>query len=119
MYGLPDDFPAEVFVGTTLQEISFLEYQVRFFFGEALAITVEASFSHATDASGKGMTVHYVPVLSSGVMALTGHTVSAAVGARDGTLTLTFDNGNALAFYDSTPTYEAYSIKIGQRVIIV
>jgi len=119
MYGLPKDFSAQVFVGATLEQICFFENQIRFILREDLSITVEASFSYSRDDSGKSMTVYYMPVLSTDVMAVIGRTVSSAAAESDGTLSLTFDNGCVVAIYDVSDRYESYRIKAGERDIIV
>lgn len=118
MYGLQLDFDATVFVGRELMQICFTANTVGFAFSDDLSITLVSSFVHC-NASSDEARKQAVPVLSSNLMHLIGHKVDSVSAAPDGTLALVFDNGHSLTFLDDSQEYESYSIRIGDKEIIV
>ncbi|MEK7448081.1 MAG: DUF6188 family protein [Planctomycetota bacterium] len=118
MYGLPADFDSSFFIGHTLELVCFSENQMSLHFDEHISITIEGSFSYIKDKKDK-VSVVEIPVTNSDVMMLTGKTIKESVGKRDGTLTLTFNNGHKFICYDDTPNYESYKIQNSDKEIIV
>jgi hypothetical protein len=118
MYGLPQDFDATVFVGKELVQVSFSANTIHFSFDAHISVTLLSSFVYSS-ASDDARSTQAVPVQSSNLMSLIGHTVDSADAKPDGTLTLGFDNGHSLTFLDDSQNYESYWIHIGGREIIV
>ena len=118
MYGLQQDFDATIFVGQELIQICFSANTVDFTFSGDILITLESSFIYRSTPTGADHR-EAVPVSSSDLMHLIGHKIDSATATSDGTLALIFDNGHALTFLDDSTDYESYSIRIGQREIIV
>ena len=52
-------------------------------------------------------------------MVFLNQTVAEAEGSEDGTLRLAFDTGETLTIYDDSAEYESYTIRHGERVIVV
>jgi hypothetical protein len=113
MYGLPKDFDGSFLVGRTLEMVCFNQNQVYLHFDSDITITIESAFSYKTEQ------VIDVPVQESNLMEMLGSTVSVAQGDANGTLSLLFNNGEALKVYDTTKQYESYTIAYGGKVIIV
>jgi uncharacterized protein DUF6188 len=116
MYGLPENFDASVFVGRRLEQVSFTANTLRLLFDEEVAITLEASFIHRQQGREKK---EAVPPQSSELMKLLGRTVRRAEGRRDGTLTLEFDEGEAIVCLDDSPQYESFHIQIRDKELHV
>ncbi len=121
MYRLPKGFDGSFLVGRTLERVSFSENTVSFGFDENVAITVTSSLKHEllSDSVHTDSEVQSVPLSHSRLMQLTGRSLTIVKGEEDGTLILSFDNGQVLALFDDTPNYESYSIKSGECEIIV
>ncbi len=113
MYGLPKDFDASFLIGRTLEQVCFSQNQVSLHFDDNITLTIESAFAYKTQQ------VVNVPVHESNLMELLGASASMAHGAENGTLSLTFDNGQSLKVYDTTKLYESYTITYRGKVIIV
>jgi hypothetical protein len=118
MYGLPKDFDASIFVGHELTQICFTANTIDFAFGDDIAITLTSSFKHSS-ATNDWEHTESVPVSSSTLMRLIGKRVTSADAVKDGTLTLSFETKERLTFLDDSRDYESYSIRIGEKEIIV
>ena len=119
MYKLPKDFDAAFFVGKTLETVLFSENTVSFGFGDRVSVTALSSLQHQFPTETDQSNVQTVPLSESKLMQLPGHTVTHAIGDEHGTLTIVFDNGHVLRFFDDDPHYECYSINDGKREIYV
>jgi hypothetical protein len=118
MYGLPKDFSALIFVGQELVEICFTVNTAHLVFDGEVSITLLSSYVY-TSSSNNVSRKETVPVLSSSLMHLIGKKVSSATAKTDGTLTLMFEDGASLILLDDSRDYESYSIRIGDREIVV
>lgn len=118
MYGLPTEFDASVFVGKQLQLICFSENTISFSFDENVMLTILGSyvFQEGTNAL---IQKHRVPVMSSNLMCLVGKIISHAEGRADGSLKLEFDTAHVLTLIDDSKEFEAYTIRIGNKEIMV
>lgn len=119
MYGLPKDFDASFLVGLTLEMVCFNINQVYLHFSSHVLITIEGDFLYQASASDNTARTTRPPILETNLTKLLEHSVSRASGDKDGTLTMVFDNGHVLKCLDTSPNYEAYKIKHGDRTIIV
>ncbi|MHC4525129.1 MAG: DUF6188 family protein [Planctomycetota bacterium] len=113
MYGLPKDFDGTFLVGRTLEMVCFAQYQVFLHFDPEITITIESSFSYQSDQ------MISVPVKKSDLMNLLGISVKEVQGDKNGTLSLTFTNGEILKIYDNSEQYESYRIAYKGTEIIV
>lgn len=118
MYGLPDDFDGSFFVGRTLDEICFAAYTMYLVFDGKVTISIAGSFSYIKNRQ-ENIEFLNIPVNKPDFLILIGKTIKEAVGERDGTLTLKFDNGHEFSCYDDSPNYECYNIKNNDNEIIV
>jgi hypothetical protein len=109
MFGLPKDCDFSIFVGQTLESVSFLAYAVHLSFDNELSITIESSYTHKLNPQDQDLPVR-IPPQESTLMQLAGSTIESAAGNEDGTLTLQFSNGHVLKCYDDIPNYECYRI---------
>ena len=119
MYGLPAGFDPSRLVGCTLEQVSFSANTVHLSFNNDVSITIESCFAHSTHGDVVDAERTRVPVRESRLMQLLAASVESVHGSVEGTLSLKFTNGQALACYDDTPQYEAYRLKLGEEEIIV
>jgi Family of unknown function (DUF6188) len=123
MYGLPKDIDVSFFVGKTLNVVSFAVNVVHLIFDDGISINIESSYRHQQKHEvehhqlGTMQSVYMIEV--SPIMQLAGHAVVAALGTKDGTLTLTFDHGQVLHCLDDMQGYECYNFTDGEKLWIV
>ncbi|HEX5278675.1 MAG TPA: DUF6188 family protein [Micropepsaceae bacterium] len=118
MYGLPADFDGRIFVGRTLEVVSFFVNQMILRFDQDISVRLEGEYSLQLD-SGSEPEIIEVPEFHPELTKLLEQTVSNASSAKDGTLKIQFSGGAIFTCYDRTPGYESYEIDIGDRRIIV
>lgn len=117
MYGLPDSFEPSIFVGRVIEQMSFTPNTLFVGFDHDISITIMGEFRYAL-GDQLHPTRQAVPVANSSVMSLVGKRVRSADTTPNGTLTLHFDPG-CLVLVDDSPTYESYTLRLGEREIIV
>jgi hypothetical protein len=118
MYGLPADFDGKILIGRNLEQVSFTENQILLNFDRDVSIDIGSAFSHRPLESIFTARTE-VPVTVSDLMWLLGRSVSDASGDDEGTLRVRFDNGHIVEIFDTSPQYESYQIRYGEKVIIV
>jgi len=118
MYGLPKDFDPAVFVGRVVEMTCFTSNTINVHFDAGVSVTLEGSFLHSFD-NGNDQASQTIPIRKSELMRLIGSQVIAGSIDPPGTLVLTFDSGDILKCLDDLPNYEAYTLRIGEREIIV
>jgi Family of unknown function (DUF6188) len=128
MYGLPPDVDLNFFVGRDLNHVEVGLANVRFNFDgpvlapgvqDLLSLTVQSRIEH----SSKGSVNEWEgdennPLSAASLLGLVGKSVVTVHGDPDGTLTLTFSNGDAVTIFDNEG-YEAYQICNGDQRIYV
>jgi hypothetical protein len=122
MYGLPKGVDLSFFVGKRLDSVSFAEFVMFFNFDDNVTVTLGSSFLHqqSKDAeSPKFDDRQSVPVKHSALMQLVGRSVVSATGDDEGTLTLCFDDGQRLSFFEDRCPYESYTFSDGEHEYIV
>lgn len=123
MYGLPNDIDLSFFVGQTLNMVSFAVNMIHFNFDEGIGITVQSTFQHQqkfdveSNLVGTFQSVHKIQ--NSSLMRLAGNVVASASAGDDGTLSITFDNGDVLHCFDDDKGYECYNFTDGKKLWIV
>jgi hypothetical protein len=119
MYKLPKDFDGSFLVGRTLEMVCFGANQVFLHLGDGTMITIESSFQHTRGPDDRDAKKSEMPIAVSDLMQLVGRSVVQAMGDKNGTLTLFFDNEHALKCFDDSSQYESYQIKHGGKIVIV
>ncbi|MEJ7623683.1 MAG: DUF6188 family protein [Pyrinomonadaceae bacterium] len=119
MYGLPDDFSTDFLLGRNLEQICINENQVYFHFDNQLFITVEGTYAYQNVESEAGELLIEVPRFDANVLQLLGSSVRKCASSPDGTLNLSFDNGQTLTMLDSSREFESYQIRYKDLIIIV
>ena len=117
MYGLPEGFDGSFFVRRVLELVSYTSNTLFLAFDNDVAITIESSYEYTINELH--VERQAIPVASSALMQLIGHSVESVEAERDGTLTLQFDEGHVLRCFDDLPNYESYSIARGNDRIFV
>jgi Family of unknown function (DUF6188) len=118
MYGLPRDVDLRFFFDKTLIQVCVGANDLVLNFDGRVSITVTSAVGCA---GPDGAHVTYKDFSHAGPLLFTflSHTVAAANGTVDGTLTLRFRNGRHLELYDDSKEYESYTIRYGDHVIVV
>ena len=118
MYGLPDSIDFSFMIGRELIQIAIGVYQVIFGFNEGVRISVEAQFEYTT----KETWVEWRPGAShvaASTVGLLGARVESVKSFRDGTLELSFSNGDLVVLRDASPGYESYQVmRPGQTIVV-
>ena len=109
MYGLPVDFDLSIFVGRSLQLVSFTVNTVHLAFNEDLSITIESSYAHQLETHHPETRTE-VSARESTLMRLLGKVIESAEAFDIGTLVLHFEGGQLLKCFDDSSQYEAYKI---------
>lgn len=120
MYGLKQDIDLSFLKGRELTQIAIGLYHISFRFDEDVAISVEAEF-HYFDGETE-WTWKYQPnssAVAGRALALLGSTIETFQANREGTLTLSFSNGQRLTVLDSSKEYESYDITCPGKTIVV
>jgi hypothetical protein len=123
MYGLPPNIDLSFLKGQTLVQVCFGEHSVVLNFsagtsGLPVSISVQSAVELSLPEGGQ----HRWEDFRQGagfLMALISNTVAAATGTTDGTVTLEFNEGGVLRLYDNSKHYESYSIRHGEKIIVV
>jgi hypothetical protein len=128
MYGLKPDTDLSFFVGRELNQVAVGSYNVDFNFdGPVLALGVQDLLSLIVQSriehSAKGSVSEWEgdennPLSAASLLGLVGRSVVSVHGDPDGTLTLTFSNGDVVTVFDREG-YEAYQIRNGDQRIYV
>ena len=113
MYGLPEDFDGSFLIGRVLEVVSYSDNSLSLGFDNRVSITIESSFEYRSRPGGGDVELQRVPVRSSSVMQLLGHSVESVDSDRDGTLGLQFSGGSVFRCFDDQSAYECYRIANG------
>jgi hypothetical protein len=118
MYGLKREIDLTFLQGRELIQVAIGMYQVIFNFDGDVSISIEGQFEHTSKVNSSewrpgnpAMAVTTVNLLSA--------KVEAVHGQEDGTLKLTFSNGDRLVIRDASTEYESYQISRRGETIIV
>ena len=120
MYELPDDFDPTVFVGRTLERLSFTLNTLDLAFDGDVSIRVLGEVWHCGgDDRGQWYDGATLPVRVSRLMDLLGVAVIGGEIEDRSTLVLRFANGQTVRCVEDGDHYESYHLSIGEREIIV
>ncbi len=118
MYGLPKDLSLEFLFGQTLLQVCIGAHDLILNFDNDVSMTVTSRIGCA----GADATEHEYDDFkkaASDLMVFLNQTIAKAEGREDGTLRLAFDTGETLTIYDDSAEYESYTIRHGEKVIVV
>lgn len=118
MYGLEKDIDLSFLNGREVIQIAIGIYQVIFAFDKDVSISVEGEFSYMRGQSEKVWKAG-APDDATSTVALLGLKVKSIEGHENGTLALTFVNGDRLTIPDSSKEYESYHITRPGETIVV
>lgn len=120
MYGLRKDIDLSFLNGREVGQVAIGIYQIQFGFDEDVRISVEGQFAYF---DGQEEWVWKpepgAALIAARTVSLLGATIQTFDGKEDGTLTLTFSNGQRLTIVDNSKEYESYDITLPGRTIIV
>lgn len=117
MYSWPNDFEVNVFVGRTIQVVTFTLNTANIVFDPPCSITVLSGFVlRMTDTALEESTI---PVGKTQLPQLIGFEVQSAKLLNQRDLCLTFNNGSQLSIDGASTDYECYSVKLGEREVII
>lgn len=116
MYGLPESFDADIFVGRSVEQVCFAANQVAIHFDDDLHVVIQGEFSLKTAQGQVSGAIDDSVSPDTSVMphhclvCIIGAKVARADGTKEGTLTLSCESGEVLQLVDASPMYEAYTI---------
>ncbi len=118
MYKLPPDMPLAFLEGRKLLQVCIGLHDLILNLDGDIAITVCSSIGYSATCDE---VAHYVDFRQSAKLLcmLLDESILAARNEGDGSLALEFTNGNILYIYDDSATYESYTIKHGDQLIVV
>ncbi len=123
MYGLSKELDLSFFVGKTLSSITFGLNVIHFNFDKGVSIDLTSSYQHQrkydVDNHHMGTLQTVFRCQNSSLMQLLEHSVESAIAGDEGTLILTFDNGDVLSFIELPGPYECYEFTDGENAWIV
>jgi hypothetical protein len=121
MYAIPEDFDVTIFVGKTLEQVSFTTNTLTFSFDDDVGIAVESEVWHAghDDQGDRWLERSPIPVKQSKLMYLLGSSIASVAVDGRATLVLQFANGHTLRCVEDTDQYECYHLRIGDDEIHV
>lgn len=119
MYGLNPDVDLSFFIGKELMQVAVGSYDVQFHFYESVSLSVQSRIEHNSGGIVSKWEVNEnKPLSAASLLGLLGSSVASVQGDPDGTLRLTFSNGDAVTVFDQEG-YEAYQIGNGDQRIYV
>jgi uncharacterized protein DUF6188 len=118
MYGLQKSTDVSFLKGRELIQIAIGVFQVQFNFDQNVGVSVEGEFQYIFEGKPFRWTPGS-PESAAAVLRLLGSSVEELMATEDGTLTLTFTNGDSLIVKDSSAQYESYTISGGPNGLIV
>jgi hypothetical protein len=120
MHQLPADFDPSIFLGKTLELVSFSANTVHFAFADGPAITAMGSFQHTRpdETTPTAFEIGREPK-DTAVPSLAGRAVASAAVEHGHTLRLVFDDASTLWISGGTEEYEDYTLSLSEREIVV
>jgi len=118
VYGLSKDTDLSFLSGQEVTQVAIGVFQVQFHFDKDAIISVEGEFQYFSENSSS----HWhqgTPEAAAPALRLLGSSIQKVDGKEDGTLDLTFSNGDRLVVKDNSEQYESYTIAGGPRGTIV
>jgi len=118
MYGLPKGLSLEFLCGQTLLQVCVGAHDLILNFHDDVSVTVT---SRIACAGPDGARHEYDDFRQAApeLMVFLNETIAKAEGSEDGTLRLAFDTGGTITIYDDSAEYESYTIRHGERVIVI
>jgi hypothetical protein len=113
MFGLPENFDANGFIGKTLEIVTFGQYNTSLTFSDGYLVDIEGKISINSGAPVD------LPDSLPQLYPLINHTIQRAQASANGTLTLIFENETALHILDSNDHFESYQLTLGSKELIV
>ncbi|HLQ15028.1 MAG TPA: hypothetical protein VK256_04125 [Candidatus Eisenbacteria bacterium] len=118
MYGLPNDFDPQIFVGRRLETVTFAVNVIVLAFGDQLTVTILGSLPYFP-AGDVEIRVDRPPVSSTSLVSVVGRNVVAFDLKSPRELILEFEGRASITLLDDSDSYESYLIKTGKREIVV
>jgi Family of unknown function (DUF6188) len=120
MYGLKKDLDLNFLRGRQVEQVAVGAYQITFGFDEDVTISTYSQFVYFNEREewiwkpepGAAQ-------IAARTVSLLGATIQNFESQENGTLTLTFSNGQRLTFLDTSKEYESYDITRPGSTIVV
>jgi hypothetical protein len=118
VYGLPPETDLDFLAGTQLIQVCVGENETILQFGPGMSIMV-ASAVHLIEPGGTDVDLSDAREVGSRLLPLLGDHIAAAMAIPPGTLRLCWSSGSILEIIDSWDRFESYTIRYGDRTIVV
>ena len=118
MYGLKDNIDLSFLKDREVIQVAIGTYQVIFAFDEDVTVSVEGQFEYSPK-SGAVQWRPAAPHVAASTVGLLGAKVESLHSDKDGTVVLSFSNGDRLVLRDVSKEYESYQITHRGGTIVV
>jgi hypothetical protein len=118
MHGLPEDTDLTFFRGAALQQACVGQNEVILRLDPDIEVMVAGDI-RMTSAAGVAQLSQTAPRSGCLLVSLLGRVVEAAHPEADGSMKLTWNSGEIVEVLDSFPEFESYTVRSGERVIVV
>jgi Family of unknown function (DUF6188) len=113
LYPPPPDDVIQKLKHSEVATVSFGKYVIHIKFDNGNQLSFEAPFRFDSARSVANGSVNEFPLTHSNLMRINGESINEiACDQEDGTLELSFSNGDILVIYADDPGYEAYTLLI-------
>ncbi len=118
MYGLPDDFDPDVFLGRRLESVTFAVNVVVLGFSDQLTVSISGTVVYQ-ESPDSGERREQPPAVQTSLIAAVGRAVETTELKSPRELVLWLEKGFRLVLLDDSDMYECYLISLGDREIVV
>lgn len=120
MYDLPKGATFDFLRNQELELLCFAPYTVTLHFGEGIQLQIEGSFEHVIAGQDAKPVASKFPMSGSRLMRLLLERVSKVSTKHDGTLPLSFGDGDLVVIKGNAGPYESYNVtRPGHPLIVV
>lgn len=119
MYGLPSDVDLTFFSGARLLQVCIGENEVILNLHPGISVMI-ASAVRLSTPDGAEQSGEDARKAGTMLLPYLGNVIREATGAPDGTLEISWaESGHVLEIFDSWREFESYTIRAGERLIVV
>jgi hypothetical protein len=118
MYGLPADTDVSFLVGASLLQVCVGENEVIANLHSDMSLMI-ASTVRVSNRGGAIEAFADAKSLGAALLPLLGCVIREADGTSDGTLRLVWDDGTIVEIVDSWKEFESYTVRNGEKLIVV
>jgi hypothetical protein len=113
MYGLEKNIDLSFLTNKDLLQIAVSQFQITLYFSDEVTVSIEGNFQHNNQIN-----TNKSPNNASSLLDLLGSKTIEVENSGDGSIKISFSNGDVLNIFDSNKEYESYQL-VNRKVVIV